>query len=90
MEEISNEIISKINTEIEISCIDNDLSSDKALHMINFIRPLFEELREFIHKYNFQDSEEEIDFFKNVKPVYFTPKVALRQIWCKMAILRLS
>ena len=39
MRQIADEIISKINTEIEISCIDNDLSSDKALYMINFIRP---------------------------------------------------
>ena len=54
---------------METSCIDSDVSSDKALYMINFIRPLFEELREFIHKYNFQESEEEIDFFKNIKPL---------------------
>ena len=42
MKPFSNEIISKINSEIEMSCIDGDISSDKALHMINFIRPLFE------------------------------------------------
>lgn len=69
MKEISDEIISKINTEIEISCIDSDVSSNKALYMIDFIRPLFEELREYIHKYNFRDNEEEIDFFKNIKPL---------------------
>lgn len=42
MKQFSNEIISKINTEIETSCTDSDISSDKGLHMINFIRPLFE------------------------------------------------
>lgn len=55
MEQISDKIIAKINTEIAMSCIDSDVSSDKALYMINFIRPLFEELREFIHQYTFQD-----------------------------------
>ena len=41
MKQISDEIISKINIEMETSCIDSDVSSDKALYMINFIRPLF-------------------------------------------------
>lgn len=50
MKQFSNEI----NTEIETSCIDSDISSDKVLHMINFIRPLFEQLREFTHQYTFQ------------------------------------
>ena len=63
MRQIADEIISKINTEIEISCIDNDLSSDKALYMINFIRPLFEELMQFIHNFNFLNVDEEIEFF---------------------------
>lgn len=54
MKQISDKIIAKINAEIAISCIDDsDTSSDKALYMINFIRPLFEELREFIHQYTF-------------------------------------
>lgn len=51
MKSFSNEIIFKINTEIEASYTDSEVSSDKALYMINFIRPLFKELREFIHQY---------------------------------------
>lgn len=81
MKHFTDEIISKINTEIEISCIDNDLSSDKALYMINFIRPLFEELREFIHKYKFQDSEEEINFFKYVKPLILSKLIYYNDIY---------
>ena len=55
MENIYNNIfikdlLSKINIEIEIFSFDSDISSDKALSMINFIRPLFEELREFTHQ----------------------------------------
>lgn len=67
MKQISDEIISKINIEIEVSCVDSDLSYDKALYMIDFIRPLFEELRGFIHQYNFQDNNEEIEFFREIK-----------------------
>lgn len=54
MEEFVNMIISQINMEIENTCINSDVSSDKALHMLNFIRPLFERLREYIHEYTFK------------------------------------
>lgn len=53
MKQYIDNLLSKINTEIETSCMDSDISSDKALYMIDFIRPLFEELREFIHQYTF-------------------------------------
>lgn len=81
MKRFSDKIRFKINTEIEISCVDSDVSSDKALYMINFIRPLFEELREFIHKYNFQDNEEEIDFFKNIKPLILSKLIYYNDIY---------
>lgn len=81
MKQISDEIISKINTEMETSCIDSDVSSDKAMYMINFIRPLFEELREFIHQYTFQDANEEIVFFKNTKPFILSKLIYFNDIY---------
>lgn len=81
MKQFSDKIISKINTEIEISCINNDVSSNKALHMINFIRPLFEELREYTHKYDFRDDEEEIYFFKNIKPLILSKLIYYNDIY---------
>lgn len=81
MEHFLNEITSKINTKIEISCIDSDISSDKALHMINFIRPLFEELREFIHQYIFKTTNEEISFFKEIKPVILSKLIYFNDIY---------
>lgn len=81
MAQFIDTIIHKLNTEIEISCIDNDLSSDKALHMINFIRPLFEELREYIHKYSFHDNEEEIYFFKSIKPSILSKLIYYNDIY---------
>ena len=81
MKQLSEKIISKINAEIETSCIDNDLSIDKALYMINLIRPLFEELREFIHQYDFQDTNEEILFFKNTKPFILSKLIYFNDIY---------
>ena len=81
VKQVSNELILKINAEIETSCIDSDIYSDKALYMIDFIRPLFEELREYIHKYNFRDNEEEIDFFKNSKPLILSKLIYYNDIY---------
>lgn len=36
MKQYSDEIISKINAEVETCCVDGDLSSDKVLYMMNF------------------------------------------------------
>jgi len=38
------------------------------LHMIDVIRPLFDNLRSMTVKYEFQNEEEEIHFFKDIKP----------------------
>lgn len=81
MKEFANKILLKINTEIEISCVNDDVSSDKALYMINFIRPLFEELREFIHQYTFQDANEEILFFKDIKPFILSKLIYFNDIY---------
>lgn len=81
MKQYSNMIIAKINAEIETSCIDSDISSDKALHMINFIKPLFEELREFTHQYTFRDTNEEISFFKDTKPFILSKLIYFNDIY---------
>ena len=81
MKQYTDNILFKINAEIEISCIDSDVSSDKALYMIDFIRPLFEELREFIHQYTFQDANEEILFFKDIKPFILSKLIYFNDIY---------
>lgn len=81
MKIFSDKIISQINVEIETYCVDSNISSDKALHMINFIRPLFEELRGFIHQYTFQDTNEEIIFFKDIKPFILSKLIYFNDIY---------
>lgn len=61
--------------------MDGDLSSDKALYMIDFIRPLFEELRTFIVKYKFQNKDEEIFFFKHTKPTILSKLLYFNDIY---------
>ena len=81
MKQYSDEIISKINAEVETCCVDGDLSSDKALYIINFIRPLFEELRAFTHQYVFHNENEEICFFKETKPTIMSKLIYFNDIY---------
>lgn len=81
MKHLSNELLHKINTEIETCCMDNDMSSDKALHMIEFIKPLFEDLRAFVYQYTFSDDSEEILFFKETKPYILSKIIYFNDIY---------
>lgn len=69
MKQFFHRILATIDKEIESAGVNEDINIDTALYMVEFIRPLFERLREYIASYTFQDKDEEISFFKNVKPV---------------------
>ena len=69
MTRIVNDILSQIENEMENKGVNEDITIDTALYMVEFIRPLFEKLRTFIAKYEFQDKNEEILFFKHTKPI---------------------
>lgn len=68
MRTIAEEILSRINAEIELLNYDNDITVDDALHMVKFITPLYSQLRKLVSDYVFPTNEEEIRFFKEIKP----------------------
>lgn len=68
MKYFAEEILAKIDTEIESIGFDNDITIDDALHMIEYIIPLYDQLRKFIIDYTFPSIEDEIYFFKELKP----------------------
>lgn len=68
MQDYINEILHRINEEMELLDIDENVCVEDALHMIDVIRPLFDNLRSMTVKYEFQNEEEEIHFFKDIKP----------------------
>lgn len=68
MQDYINEILHRINEEMELLGIDENVCVEDALHMIDVIRPLFDNLRNMTVKYEFQNEEEEIHFFKDIKP----------------------
>lgn len=68
MKNFADEILAKIDAEIESIGFNNDITMNDALHMIEYIIPLYDQLRKFIVDYNFLSIEDEIYFFKELKP----------------------
>lgn len=53
MQDYINEILHRINEEMELLGIDENVCVEDALHMIDVIRPLFDNLRSMTVKYEF-------------------------------------
>lgn len=68
MRTIAEEMLSRINAEIKLLNYDNDITADDALHMVKFITPLYSQLRKLVSDYVFPTNEDEILFFKEIKP----------------------
>ena len=51
MQDYINEILHRINEEMELLGIDENVCVEDALHMIDVIRPLFDNLRNMTVKY---------------------------------------
>lgn len=68
MIQFAKDILQKIENEIAQVCSDDMFSLEQTSHMVNFIKPLFLELRANVSLFKFEDEKDEIDFFKRLKP----------------------
>ena len=58
----------KIDAEIESIGFNNDITINDALHIVKYIIPLYDQLRKLTVDHIFSSTEEEIYFFKELKP----------------------
>lgn len=65
---LAKEILLKIDDEITKVCSDDDFTLEQTSYMVNFIKPLFDEIRIKVSNYQFETLEDEIKFFKEIKP----------------------
>lgn len=68
MRNFAEEILLKIDAEIESIGFNNDITINDALHMVKYIIPLYDQLRKLTVEHLFFSTEEEIYFFKEIKP----------------------
>ncbi|MDH6310326.1 hypothetical protein M2451_003213 [Dysgonomonas sp. PFB1-18] len=82
MKQYTYELSFKINQELkEIECEEENIFN-KAPKIISLLENTFIELKEFICTYKFKNIEEEIHFFKEIKPQLFSKLIYNRKIYC--------
>ncbi|MDR1610663.1 MAG: RteC domain-containing protein [Candidatus Symbiothrix sp.] len=81
MEQFVHNLKESINTNIQdIELSENDISQ-KSLKIIQVLEKAFEELKTFIADYTFKDDQEEIHFFKEIKPQLFSQLVYYNKVY---------
>lgn len=68
MIQLAQDILQKIENEIAQVCSDDVVALEQTSYMVNFIKPLFLELRANVSSFKFENEQDEIDFFKKLKP----------------------
>ena len=81
MKRFAEEILAKIDAEIRLRNCDVDFAMDNALYMVRFIAPMYEQLREMIISYSFPSVEDEICFFKELKPEILSKYIYFNKVY---------
>ena len=81
MKRFAEEILAKIDAEIRLRDCDVDFAMDNALYMVRFIAPMYEQLREMIISYSFPSAEDEICFFKELKPEILSKYIYFSKVY---------
>ena len=68
MRKITNEILNRINIEAELLGIDDTVSLNSVLYMINFVWPLLEKLYRFLVNYKFDSHSDQSSGVKRDQP----------------------
>ncbi len=66
----SDQLRNRMNEQIEAVRKEEDDELKETAQIIQVIREILLELKQFIHQYEFKDQEEEICFFKEIKPSF--------------------
>ena len=81
MKRFAEEILAKIDAEIRLRDCGVNSTMDNALHMVRFIAPMYEQLREMTINYLFPSVEDEICFFKELKPEILSKYIYFSKVY---------
>lgn len=81
MKKYTHELIEKLNNQLKIIDSTEESLFTKAPKAINLLENIFVELKFFISSYTFKNVEEEIYFFKEIKPQLFSKLIYYRKIY---------
>ncbi|PXV61112.1 RteC protein [Dysgonomonas alginatilytica] len=81
MKKYTCELIEKLNYQLKIIDLEEENIFVKAPKAIELLEGTFVELKSFVFTYSFKGLEEEIYFFKDIKPQLFSKLIYYRKIY---------
>lgn len=81
MEQYTYNLMKKVNRDLELIEREEEDIFKKVPKAISLLEDVFSELKAFIFKYTFPTIEEEIHFFKEIKPHLFSKLIYNRKIY---------
>jgi hypothetical protein len=75
MERFANELYARMKQELQISAIQSESILQKSEASIRITDNAIRDLKEFIVVYNFKDTDEEVKFFKTIKPQFLSERI---------------
>ncbi|WP_165045284.1 RteC domain-containing protein [Dysgonomonas sp. ZJ709] len=81
MKKYTNKLMQDLNNQLKLIDSEKESAFVKAPNAIRLLENAFVELKVFITEYNFNDEEEEIHFFKVVKPQLFSKLIYYRKVY---------
>jgi len=80
-------LLDTIKKDVQIIDLEEDTTLNKSVKIIELLRTYFNELKEHISEYTFNNDTEEIQFFKETKPQIFSMLIYYDNI-CRLEINR--
>lgn len=81
VEEFSNILFEELKKELSKIDENKDNILEKARKCSSVILKYINRLKKFINSYNFQNTAEEINFFKNIKPLFLAKLIYFQKIY---------
>ncbi len=81
VEEFSNNLYLELEKELSEIIFDDNNILEGAKSIFNKIQGFISRLKEFIIKYKFENKIEEINFFRNIKPKFFSKLIYYKKLY---------
>lgn len=81
MEKYTHELIENVNNNLQNIYLEENDIFIKASQAVNLLENVFGSLKSYISNYSFKNENEEISFFKEVKPQLFSKLIYYRKIY---------
>jgi hypothetical protein len=72
LKQFSEELLVRMKSQIEKTTLDQPDALMRTSQIISGIEPIVDELKQYVLKYKFKSNNEEVEFFKSIKPIFIS------------------